>query len=90
MRSQLNGPALRRLGGVENQVAIAELGLNLGGGGFSGAVALEAEQLAVQARVGGEGEAGDEQDEKESALHCYLQLYVSGQKPNHQSYDTKY
>ena len=58
MRGQLNGSALCRLGGVENQVAVAELGRDLSGGGFSGSVALEAEQAVVQARVGSDGEGG--------------------------------
>lgn len=56
-RSRKNGLALGRLGGVENQVAVAELGRDLGSSGFSGLVAVEAEQ----ARVGGEGEGCQEQ-----------------------------
>ena len=36
---------------MENQVAVAELGGDLGGGGFSDTVTLETEQALVQAWV---------------------------------------
>ena len=40
---------------MENQAAVAELRRDLGRGGFSAPVALEAEQALVQVRVGGDG-----------------------------------
>ena len=53
VRSQLNGLALGRERGMINQVAVAELGRDLGRGGFSAPVALEAEQALMQAWVCG-------------------------------------
>ena len=54
-RGQLNGSALGRELGVKNQVAVTKLGSDLGGGGFSDAVTLEAEQALVQAWGGSDG-----------------------------------